>query len=72
MYGRDMTDRPIRVSLDLDPQLYAQLIQWATEATPKAGYRTKIPTSVVLRTCVELLITWNALQEAVITELLEH
>lgn len=60
----------IRVSLDLDLDLYRQLTEWAAEATPRAGYRTRIPTAVVVRTCVQLLMTWELLQNAVVEELL--
>lgn len=68
-----MTDltKPIRVSLDLDHDLYVQLTKWTAEAASKAGYRTRIPISVALRTCVQLLTTWDALQDAVVTQLLE-
>lgn len=69
-----MTDeqpKPIRLSVDLDHDLYAQLIEWTTEATPQAGYRTRIPMSVAVRTCIQLLVSWETLQKAVIDELLE-
>jgi hypothetical protein len=61
--------RPIRVSIDLDPELYAELVAWTIEATPRAGYRTRIPTAVVVRTCIQLLMTWEELEKAVIAEL---
>lgn len=62
----------IRVSLDLEPELYRQLVSWCLTATPRAGYRTKIPTAVVARTCVQLLMTCEKLQDAVVEKLLTH
>jgi hypothetical protein len=70
-YASFMADDTIRVSLDLDREGYATLAQFAADATEKVGYKTRVPLAVVLRTCVSLLGTWDALQDAVILELLE-
>jgi hypothetical protein len=61
--------KPVRMTLDLAPDLHARFARWCTETAPKLGERANLPGVEVVRLLLGRLLADEDLQRSVIEDL---
>ena len=65
---RDQRVTPVRVTLDLAPELHARFVRWCADTAPVLG-RAKLPAVDVMRVLVERVISDDELGAEVVRAL---
>lgn len=60
--------KPVRITVDLAPDLYKQLTRWAAETALEVD-RPRLPQAEVIRACIRALTDDPDVREAVLREL---